>query len=410
MQKTFSGYYTPSEEEFSTLWEKCLFTFDANVLLNMYRYSSTTTEELFGVFEQVSGRIWISHQAALEYHQRRLDVIAQQEKAYENIEGELTKTIDSLRDRLLSDKHPFVEDADQLVKKIEKLFKETLERLGKYKEDCISLIEDDKIKNRITKLFDGKVGSAFKTERLEEIYKEGKKRYENKIPPGYEDAKSKEDNKKYGDLLIWLQVIEKAKAKKKPIILITDERKDDWWLKSKGKIIGPRPELIDEISSKANVSFYMYRVDQFLDHVRKFLDKQVQDESIEEVRELRKREESLAKYFPETSAAIHSQLSTSVIDRILAGQPSQIAKNLAINRLLTEQSIAETLRNLQPQFSSVSTMKAISELLATQSVAQALAEAEKRAREFTESQDSIVEDKEEGDKEQPNEDKHEDEE
>jgi len=408
MRKTFGGYYTPTEEEFSVLWEKCLFTFDANVLLNMYRYSLSTTEELFGVFEQVSGRIWISHHAALEYHQRRLDVIEQQEKTYEDIEGELNRTIARLRDRLLSDKHPFVEDADQLVEKIENLFKKTLKKLGKHKEDCISLIENDKIKDRITKLFDGKVGSAFKTERLDEIYKDGKKRYDSKIPPGYEDVKSKQDNKKYGDLIIWLQIIEKAKAKKTPVIFITDEKKDDWWLRFKGKIIGPRPELVEEISSEADVSFYMYRVEPFLEHVKKFLERQVQEETIEEVRELSKRDETFAKYLRETAAAARSQFPTSVIDRILASQPSQMAKDFALSSLIADQSLVDTLTKSAASIRSMSTMQAINELRTTQSVAHTMAEAAKIARESLERPEKIGEEQED-DKERPSEDKPEDE-
>ena len=42
MRKTFPGYYRPTEAEFRRLWDKCIFVLDANVLLNLYRYSEET--------------------------------------------------------------------------------------------------------------------------------------------------------------------------------------------------------------------------------------------------------------------------------------------------------------------------------------------------------------------------------
>ena len=96
-------------------------------------------------------------------------------------------------------------------------------------------------------MFEGKVGTPYTEEKLGKIYKEGEKRYKKKIPPGYKDI-DKPGFEIYGDLVLWFQVIDKAKSEKRQIILIVDEKKEDWWFKSKGKIIGPRPELINEMT------------------------------------------------------------------------------------------------------------------------------------------------------------------
>src|SRR5215469_4097831 len=92
--------------------------------------------------------------------------------------------------------------------------------------------------------------------------------------------------KKYGDGVVWYQVIDFAKSTKKPIILITDDQKDDWWRIEKGETLGPRPELAAEIGSKAKVSFYMYNASQFLKYAKEFLGLQVKQEAIEEVRDV----------------------------------------------------------------------------------------------------------------------------
>jgi hypothetical protein len=69
------------------------------------------------------------------------------------------------------------------------------------------LIANDELRDKITELFNGKVGSSCSPENLEKIYKKGKKRYELKIPPGFED-KGKDGVREYGDLVLWFQIIE----------------------------------------------------------------------------------------------------------------------------------------------------------------------------------------------------------
>ena len=51
---------------------------------------------------------------------------------------------------------------------------------------------------------------------------------------------------------------------KRPVILITNDNKKDWWLKIGDKIVGPRPELIKEILQH-NVKFHMYTMEKFLE-------------------------------------------------------------------------------------------------------------------------------------------------
>ncbi|MGH2612905.1 MAG: PIN-like domain-containing protein [Rhabdochlamydiaceae bacterium] len=96
----------------------------------------------------------------------------------------------------------------------------------------------------------------------------------------------KEGFKKYGDGVLWFQVLEYAKSQKKPIILITDDQKDDWWRIEKGKTLGPRPELVTEISTKGKASFYMYNASQFMKYAKEFLGLQVNQEAIEEVKDV----------------------------------------------------------------------------------------------------------------------------
>lgn len=152
-----------------------------------------------------------------------------------------------------------------------------------------SFLSEDPIYNSINKLFENKISEHYSKDKLEEIYKEGAIRYDKKTPPGYEDAKVKDSNKKFGDLILWKQIMDLAKEKNKPILLITDERKTDWWWKLKdGRNMGPKQELIEEIKSFANVDFHMYSSERFLSFGNQFLQEIVNEKAVEEIKQFKK--------------------------------------------------------------------------------------------------------------------------
>ena len=289
MKDTFPGYYKPSEIELQRLWDNCIFTLDANVLLNLYRYSAETNSEIIHNLQQVSDRLWIPYNAALEYHQRRLEVIESQEDSYLDLLNFLENTKNELKERLVSDNNSYL--SDQLIDKVVKIFNDIEEKLKSKKDDYLSLFENDELKNAISKLMERKVGPQYSEEQLNEIYNEGEVRYAKKIPPGYLNGESKLDRIKYNNLVIWKQIIDKARSTYKPILFLSDKKTEDWWLKFRNRIIGPRPELIREIKDKANVQFHMYRIDPFMESSQKYLELSIKQEAIEEVQKFRERDD-----------------------------------------------------------------------------------------------------------------------
>lgn len=285
MRKTFPGYYRPNNDDFSNIWKNCIFVFDASVLLNIYRYTPATRDGFIDILDKISDRLWIPHQAALEYQKNRLDVINQQLSAYEKIQ----KSLDSNKDKILNDfktfsRHPYI-IVDQLIENIESAFTEINKELNNKKETHPNLLDEDDLRETITELLQEKVGLALSQEKLKKIYAMGKERYEKNIPPGYNDEK-KDGIKKFGDLILWCQIIDFVKSKQKPVILIIDDKKDDWWLKFNGKIISPHPELINEMFSRAGVKFYMYQSSQFMEHAKVYLKSHISKDSIDEVRDI----------------------------------------------------------------------------------------------------------------------------
>ncbi len=304
MKKIFPGYYRPTEKEFSNLWNSCLFVLDANVLLNLYRYSQETSDELIQILKQISDRLWVPHQAAIEYQENRLQTIAKQLEEYDEIQKLVEDSKKKLKNKLDSlNKHPYIK-ANNLMKIMQKACTAIDKNLKKLKQKHPDLLQHDNLRDVLGTLLEDKIGLPYSQEKLDGVYNLGKKRYEQEIPPGYED-KNKKGAKKYGDLILWFQIIDKAKKTNKPIILVTDDRKEDWWRRFKNKTIGPRPELVNEIFSKAGVSFYLYQTDPFMENAQKLLEKQVKvnKKAIDEVRGIRERDEERERFIKEATMA-----------------------------------------------------------------------------------------------------------
>jgi len=274
------------------MWDSCIFVVDANILLNMYRYSDATRQEFLKVLESIKMRMWLPHRAAEEYFENRLSVIAQQEKTYDetiraiqNVQGDLKN----------SRQHPFI--SDKLLKRLDGLFDDVGKELANNKEVHSKRAASDEIQEALRVLFEGNVGEPYSEEELASICKEGESRYANKVPPGYkDDTKTESDagrvsnRRRFGDLIIWRQLIDKAIAEKKGVVFVIDDKKEDWWAIFKGRTIGPRPELIKEFQEKTKKKFYMYQADRFLDFASRHFKQAVKRESVDEIRDMRQQD------------------------------------------------------------------------------------------------------------------------
>lgn len=260
MREIFPEFYNLESNEIKILWTDCLFVFDANVLLNLYRYSLETSNNLISVLTTLSDRIWIPHQFALEYQRNRMVVREEQKNKYTKSVNAVIGELENIESLL---KNNFKDPPFDTVK-----IKEDLNKSLESYPDCSS---EDSIRDQIDILFKDKIGDPFGKEELVSIYKDGSERYCKEIPPGYCDEKNKDKNdptktKKFGDLIGWLQIIKKSKESKKSIIFITSEKKEDWWRKIQNKTVGPRHELISEFQKESGQLFYMYDMERFLSY------------------------------------------------------------------------------------------------------------------------------------------------
>lgn len=295
MKNLFKEYHQFTEEELKQLWQDCLFIFDTNALLNLYRYKKDIVEKYFSTLNKLKkkNQIWIPYQVWYEFFENRISVISENESLYDKVEDLIEKIKDeaSCKYQEIQEQykhHPYLNLSDIKIKdildgaleRVKKEIKETKKRHPK-------LFKTDDILNKVIELFTDNTWKNFDIEKLNDIMKEWESRYEKNIPPGFKDKNKKEN--KYGDLILWYQIIEKAQNIKKPIILISDDVKEDWWLKKNGERLCPLPQLKKEMYDKAGVDFHIYTIEKFLEHANPKIDKDVISE-VRRIREIQERE------------------------------------------------------------------------------------------------------------------------
>lgn len=290
MKNKLKEYIPLSDDQRKKIWQNGIFVLDANVLLNMCRYSKQSCDELISIIKKHKDSLWLPYQVGMEFFNNRLGVIEGIRNGFEKL---LTNV--SGIDKILEGGLKFNEfksdtalNIDQLREDIKNFQKREEEKIKKWQKE---FEENDKeaILNEILSLYEGKVGDDYESDKLEELYKEGEKRYTDSIPPGFADWKDKikeGTRRACGDLIWWKQTIDYARTNKCDLIIVTDDKKEDWWYKVSGKTISPRVELIREFEQETNgQSFLMYKTHQFMEMAKELDGAKVSDSSIKEAEE-----------------------------------------------------------------------------------------------------------------------------
>lgn len=290
LRDQFAPYYRPDQEAVAAALRTGLVTPDTNVLLAAYRFERQAREELFSAFEKLGNRLWIPHQVAFEFHRNRLAAMAAQETFFGKAQDDLETAMGTYLTRLRAFTGRIAMPQAR-VQQLEKAIRDAHARVTaqvtaaeEANEVHLDSHNSDGVLTRLEAIFgDGRVGEPMTPEELEAARKEAKRRVEQKVPPGYAD-KDKADPT--GDYLLWKQLLQEASARKLPVILVTDDRKEDWVRRTEGKTLGPRPELYEEMTAAAGAPFHLMTTATFLRHAKAYLSVTVSPETVEQAREL----------------------------------------------------------------------------------------------------------------------------
>ncbi|MBM7650507.1 hypothetical protein JOC78_003501, partial [Bacillus ectoiniformans] len=266
-----------SNDEFQEIWdENPIVILDTNVLLNLYRWSAGTSEQILENFNEVIDSLWIPNQVYTEFHTHKEKIRSQSFNKYKNLTAEVNRTLKNTHTELSKRFLQYGKYKFPKIKELAAVLEGEIEKLKQVSEDFktsiadeinnnVTLLSNDEVSSLVdTLLANEKVGNEFSFQRLLEIYEEGDRRYKYKIPPGYRDEEEKGelDIRKFGDLIVWKEILEKSNNEgKRPVIFVTEDVKSDWWeIKADDVLVGPRKELVKEFKDflEEDVTFNMF--------------------------------------------------------------------------------------------------------------------------------------------------------
>lgn len=263
MKDRFFGWYPRKPEFVAKVWDRAIFVPDANVLLHCLRHPAKIRDELLRLFSALKESLWIPYQVGHEFHRNRLDVELGAQDAYQRLKSDYESILNQARERLKQLRaHPLISVERELAA-IDVFLEDFRRRMDAAAKQHPSA-EIQAAVDQLTALLDGRVGDKWTQEQLSAIKKEGEERYSKKLPPGFKDIKKDGDVDKYGDLIIWKDMIAKAEKENRPIIFISDDVKEDWWWLHRGRKLGPRPELVEEFRMATGQDFLIYEFTNFL--------------------------------------------------------------------------------------------------------------------------------------------------
>jgi predicted nucleic acid-binding protein len=390
MRNLFFWRLRPSDADFSNLWENATFVFDTNFLLDLYRVSPSTVEDFFKILEYLQNRIWLPYQVADEFFRRREEIIDSEAASFEKALSALDKwkseqhKFNSLRGTLKQTGRIIASEVDDILEKeknknyfdaVEELEKAFREKINNLANAHFSFdVDNDRILERLLSMFDSKVGNPYDKQSLQSLYKEAEDRFKKLQPPGFIDVKDKEDERKYGDFILWKQILDFAKTESLPIVFVTGEKKPDWWIKENGIIVAPHIELRREFNEYVKQPFWMYQTQDFLEIAKNKLKVEIDPISIEETNAIadadlsdEEENEAIKEAIEQLIEQTKPQLSISEMAKLIEQtkplySTSEMAKKL-IEQTKPLYSTLEMAKKLieqtKPQFSTLEMAKLI---------------------------------------------------
>lgn len=283
MKEMFKGYANYTKDELATIWENALIAVDANILLNFYRYSEDTRNRILEILKGLKKRLWIPYQVGKEFFDNRITVMVDSYNDYDNLSSSITKNLDESINEINKKKNSQLQCKSKINDVIEKAKNDIQELLDNEKKQKVPHYENDPIQKSILTLIDTNIGKKFEDDEYLTVKEEGLRRFNEKIPPGYKDS-NKEEN---GDYYIFYSLMKKSKQDNKDIIFITDDAKEDWFIKVNGEKHGGRYELLDEFHKETGKLLMIYTSDGFVEQYDKSIKHATDEKIITELKDVR---------------------------------------------------------------------------------------------------------------------------
>lgn len=284
----FEAYRTPTEADYRSLLTAGLVVPDTNVFLNLYRYNEQTRSDLFTVLSGLAERLWVPRQVIVEFWRNR-EAVLQDPRDTDKTAKELA----AQRDEAAGTFRAWANRVGLPSKRSDELANILLQAFGEVIAGVAELADDDASQSAtntdkdpvlagLEPILRGRIGTGLDEPEHHKALEEAKRRAEAKQPPGYKDS-GKQGVGPAGDYLIWAQVLREAQRRRRDVLIVTGDVKEDWWRREHGELRGPRPELAEEMRKVAGTRLFMLRPESLLLHARQILQVEVRDESVHDI-------------------------------------------------------------------------------------------------------------------------------
>ncbi|WP_433177312.1 PIN-like domain-containing protein [Actinoallomurus sp. CA-150999] len=319
----FPQHFPPSSDQIKDFFVGGLVAFDTNALFDLYRFNSQARKEFLAALKLLGDRLWIPNRVAEEFTQRRSTIIKECSTAIENLSAVLEKTLIRPRE-VLSEfgnrRGLSTEQRQTLAELVDGLHKEAMRQAVEFYRfdlDASAPADEDAILMELESILKGRIGPPL--DDIDAAKREAIQRIEDRVPPGYEDAK-KDPSLAVGDYLIWRQLIDESARRKLPVVLVTNEKKSDWVHKGEDGMSKARSELVAEMHAEAGTDFFLTNVHSFLAHAAKDLGAAVSKATYQQAKAIYETPPALVTVLApvqEVRSEIERRLRTAYIDESL---------------------------------------------------------------------------------------------
>lgn len=369
MKEKFIEYHI--EEYIDELLEDAIIVLDTNAMLNLYRYNNDNRKKYLGILNDLNGRLHSTYNIISEFYRNRYSLVRNRSNFKPALLKFFNEYLEKLKDTMESGTGKseyaaalaILRNEDDLRNSIQEHIDIIIENISseieKFNDEInSSYVNKDEILDEICYLFKDKITEEFTEEKLEEIYKKGEVRFDKSIPPGFKDNKKSHPDK-YGDLIIWYELMELAKAEQKHILFVSDDRKEDWVLKIEGKDYGTRKDLIKEFYSETSQLFYSMRTGMFIEKISKII-------NIPDIKELESETDKIAKDIDYSNNFVYLDSKINIKNPIEIYKKSAYFENLDKNELISlldkYKTPSEQLKNSLLKYKEISDVINNSEL------------------------------------------------
>ncbi|WP_143658630.1 PIN-like domain-containing protein [Streptomyces sp. IMTB 2501] len=342
----FSSHWRITKDGISKALGESLIVLDSSVLLDLYRVTPSARKEMINSLHTVRENLWIPHQVALEFHSNRVEAAQDQLNFY----NETCKALEAAQNQALQRLNEFAnrsaldaEEKRDLKGPLEQAFREAMERVrshqGVFDLTLGRVLNDDPVLKALAHLLDGRVGQSLPEEDHERALGEASRRKEARIPPGYKDRAKR--NNSAGDYIWWEQTLIMAAEIRKPVLIISNDEKEDWLNKRIDFPLGPREELIQEMNQRADVSLRIVSFPAFLEAIKTNSSVPVSRETLSQANIARRQSEERSKRIICSRALVEDYLT--FMGRAIGRYEEELKRNLVERGKITDDPDGEAI-------------------------------------------------------------------